>query len=148
MALEKSGTPDGTKVEENNKVYRNITLLPEEIIVETHFLNNNWACKEDHGMIVALNTEVTPELEKEGLSRDFVRNIQNIRKELDLYITDHIAVLWHTDSVLLSEAIIEYERYICSETLCDRLSNICYYDGCRHIIISGHDISVLVKKSV
>ena len=46
----------------------------------------------DLGLVAALDTTVTPELEAEGLARDLVRLVQQTRKDLDLAITDRIAL--------------------------------------------------------
>jgi isoleucyl-tRNA synthetase len=75
------------------------------------------ALKSDGYMTVALDTEVTPELEAEGLAREVVHHIQNLRKQSGFEITDRIAVDVATPSTRLMEALKSYRDYICKETL-------------------------------
>ena len=121
-----------------------VDLLPEEILVEKH-APGHLAVAEDHGLIVALNVDVTPELEREGLSRDIVRHIQQMRKELDLDLTDRIAVTWQTDDGVLQETLKEHAAYICGETLCDQLK-AGLADAGKQVKLGGHTICLAVGK--
>jgi isoleucyl-tRNA synthetase len=122
-----------------------IELAAEEIQVEQH-APDNLAVAEDHGLIVALNVEITPDLEREGLARDVVRHIQQMRKELDLDLIDHIAVAWHTDDALLAEAVREHAATIQAETLCDALVADSSGEG-KEVALSGKAIKLNVAKS-
>ncbi len=67
--------------------------------------------------VVALDTEVTPELEREGVARDLVRQIQEARKTEDLQITDRIEV-WVADaSDAVANAVADHRDYISSQVL-------------------------------
>lgn len=67
--------------------------------------------------VVALDTDVTPELEREGLARDLVRQIQDARKTEDLQVTDRVD-LWLGDlSADAADAAQEHEAYIASQVL-------------------------------
>ncbi len=103
------------------------------------------AVTEDHGLVVALNVNVTAELEREGLSRDVVRHIQQMRKELDLELTDRIEVAYDTSDEILQQALREHSEYICAETLCDKLSAGPCESG-KQIKLSGHEIMLAVKR--
>ena len=81
-----------------------------------------YAVSEDRGLIVAVDAEVTPELEREGLARDLIRHIQQRRKELDLEVTDRIAVGYDTGAEKLLRAIDEHRERIAAETLARQLS--------------------------
>jgi len=70
---------------------------------------------------MAIDIRITPELEREGLSRDIVRHIQQIRKELDLDLMDHINVAYETADEVLLQAIEENRQHIRGETLCNEL---------------------------
>jgi isoleucyl-tRNA synthetase len=67
-------------------------------------------------MTVALNTEITKELEDECAAREFVNRIQNIRKKADLKLTDRITVRCACPAPL-KEALTRFSEYICNETL-------------------------------
>ena len=66
-----------------------LQLTGEEILVESSS-PAGFAVAEDGGYVVALNTEITEELRREGLARDLVRTVQDARKEAGLEISDHI----------------------------------------------------------
>jgi len=65
---------------------------------------------------IALNTEITEALRNEGHAREFVNRIQNMRKSLELNVTDRIRVACTCDDALMT-ALMEHLDYICSETL-------------------------------
>ena len=61
-------------------------------------------------------TELTPELISEGLAREFVRRVQDLRKTGDLDIADRIN-LYYTATPGLQKAVEEFRDYIMAETL-------------------------------
>ncbi|MBN1543161.1 isoleucine--tRNA ligase [candidate division KSB1 bacterium] len=75
---------------------------------------------QDGDLTVALETEITQELRYEGLAREFVNRVQNMRKEGGLEVTDRIRV-WVQASPLLGEAIEKQADYVRNETLCEKL---------------------------
>ena len=66
--------------------------------------------------LAALVTELTPELVQEGLAREFVRRVQDLRKTAELEIADRI-VLYYDVTPGLAKALESYKEYICTETL-------------------------------
>ena len=94
-----------------------IELLPEEVEVRTH-AREGYAVAEERGLIVAVDTILTPELEREGLTRDLVRRIQNMRKEADFNIDDRITTHYQAEGQL-AEVMADPEQraYIGAETL-------------------------------
>ena len=78
----------------------------------------------DNTAVVQLDTQVYPELEKEGIARDFVRMIQNLRKEKDLDVSDRIVVRYKASSDLIDEALQQNKDYIMEQVLAvDMISN-------------------------
>ena len=71
----------------------------------------------DNTAVVQLDTQIIPELEKEGIARDFVRMIQSLRKEKGFDVSDRIQLTYTTDSSLVKEAIAEHEAYIKDQVL-------------------------------
>ena len=70
----------------------------------------------ENGVTIALETQLTEELEAEGLAREFVSKLQNIRKESGFEVTDRIAVVYSTNE--RAAAMLEAHRdYIVSEIL-------------------------------
>ena len=78
----------------------------------------------DNTAVVQLDTQVYPELEKEGIARDFVRMVQNLRKEKDLNVSDRIIVRYEASSDLIDEALQQNKDYIMEQVLAvDMISN-------------------------
>lgn len=77
-----------------------------------------WSVTVDGPVTVALDITVTPELKEEGLAREFVNRIQNLRKDKGLEVTDRISLLIEKNSNS-EDAIVNFNSYICSETLAD-----------------------------
>ncbi len=67
-------------------------------------------------IVVALETALTPELEKEGLAREFVSRVQNLRKQKDFEVSDRIRVIFRGSETLLA-ALSEHRKYVMEEVL-------------------------------
>jgi isoleucyl-tRNA synthetase len=80
-----------------------------------------WAAAQGVGCVVVLNTEVTPELLREGIAKDLIRVIQNQRKAIDCQYTDRISVSVEPAGEEVEQAIAEHAEMICEETLADTL---------------------------
>ncbi len=100
------------QVEVDGKTYE---ILPEEVEVRA-VAHEGFVVASEGSNIAALVTTLTPELEREGLSREFVRRVQDLRKTADLDISDRIDVVYEASSEL-AEAIRENAGYISNETL-------------------------------
>jgi isoleucyl-tRNA synthetase len=68
--------------------------------------------------VVVLDTEVTPELEREGLARDLVRMVQQARKDADFHVSDRIS-LWVTAGEDVAAAVEAHRAYIQAQVLAD-----------------------------
>jgi isoleucyl-tRNA synthetase len=79
-----------------------------------------WSVETEDGLSVALDTELSPELVKEGLAREFVNRIQNMRKEADFDVVDRITIGFE-GSDELEEAVESMKDYIKSETLAEEI---------------------------
>jgi len=75
--------------------------------------------------VVTLDTNLTDELKREGMARDFVRLVQTLRKEKDFNISDRIELCWHTESHELEQALNENKAYIMAQVLAVKTSNDC-----------------------
>lgn len=92
-----------------------LEILPEEVEVRAEARSGLEVASEG-AYLAALQTELTPELVREGLAREFVRRVQDLRKQADFDIADriHMQVSASPD---LEQAIREYQDYIMGETL-------------------------------
>ena len=83
--------------------------------------------RPDHGVAsdarykVAISTALTPELVAEGVSRELVRHLQNMRRSATFAITDHIVTYYQTEEPLVKQVIGVFGGYIGQETLSDEL---------------------------
>ncbi|MFD1138373.1 isoleucine--tRNA ligase [Paenibacillus urinalis] len=82
-------SPDGAELE----------VTSEELLIEKK-AKEGFAAASGYGLTVALNTEITPELEQEGLVREVVRAVQDTRKKLDLPIEKRVNLTLDVDHEL------------------------------------------------
>ena len=96
----------------NNESY---TLHREDIIIET-LAAEGFSAVSGGGITVGLTLELDDELIQEGIVRDLVRQVQNIRKEAGFSVEDRINIIWKLDSEF-EDAISKFREYFCNETL-------------------------------
>ncbi|HCO66764.1 MAG TPA: isoleucine--tRNA ligase, partial [Dysgonomonas sp.] len=94
-----------------------VELADVEIISEDI---EGWLVANEGRLTVALDITVSDELRKEGIARELVNRIQNLRKSTGLDITDRIKVVM-TDDDRIKEAVEEYKDYISGQVLADEL---------------------------
>jgi hypothetical protein len=75
-----------------------------------------WLVANENGLTVALDVTISPSLKAEGLAREIVNRIQNLRKESAFDVTDRILVQIDTTAAI-QEAIATHKAYICAEVL-------------------------------
>ena len=92
------------------------TLEESEIDVQTQN-REGFFVEVDAKKFVALSTELTHELVLEGMARELVNKIQNMRKEADFNVSDRIRLSLDTASALVEEAFEVHRDYILTETL-------------------------------
>ena len=98
---------------------KSIILTTEDVEISSQDIPG-WLVANANGLTVALDITLTEELKNEGIARELVNRIQDLRKDSGFEVTDKIKVqLQHNDS--LAKAIKENENYIKSETLTETL---------------------------
>ncbi len=95
-------------------------LLPTELMVST-IEPEGQAVVEEAGIVVAVDTELTEALISEGISRDFIRNVQNMRKDAEFDVSDRIRVFIDVAEEMQT-VIQEHQDYIANETLAEAIS--------------------------
>lgn len=98
-----------------------ITLEPADVQVGTEQATG-WVCADDRGIQLALSTEVSPALLREGMARDFIRQVQQLRKDADLEIETRITVSYSSDDPLVAEMLGEWGSMIQNETLANKIA--------------------------
>jgi len=96
-------------------------------------------------LAVALETKLTPELKLEGLARDIVRHIQNLRKSEDLQVDDKITVYYQGNEKILA-AFTKFAEYIKTETLSTTLKNTSKKTANR-LSILGEELLLSIEKN-
>ena len=104
-----------------------------------------WTVAVKNGITAALDIQITPELEQEGHARELINRIQNIRKDLDLALTDRIFVKLERRPALES-AIIHYNDYICREILADSIELVPSVERGTEIDVNEELLKVEVTK--
>ena len=119
------------------------TVIPEEFIDVRISSKEGFAVGSSQGVFVILDTTVTPELINEGLARELVSKVQQMRKALDLDMMDHIELSVNADEEV-SAMIEEYGDHIKGETLTDviRMTE----DELEKVSLNGHETGIAVKK--
>lgn len=79
----------------------------------------------DNKALVTLDTEVTDDLKREGMARDFVRLVQTLRKDKDFNISDRIELSYATADAELAKALEENKSYIADQVLAVKVDNGC-----------------------
>lgn len=106
-----------------------------------------WEVVSDGMLTVALDVTISEELRMEGLARELINRVQNMRKEQGLEVTDKIEVrLCSTNQSELAKMLAAYERYISNQILAnsiifaDKLSN-----GVEQILAEGLSTSIEIE---
>ncbi len=101
---------------------QDVRLESDDVLISTRQAAD-WASADDADIQVAISTQLNPELLREGMSRDFVRQVQKLRKDADLNIQDRISISYSAADPEVVVMVQEWSDYICSETLADQLSS-------------------------
>ena len=92
-----------------------VVLTPEDVVITSEDMPG-WLVAVDGSLTVALDIQISEDLRREGIARELVNRIQNLRKEKDFEVTDKIAVrIERRDEI--AEALEHFRDYICSQTL-------------------------------
>ena len=98
---------------------KTLTLSLEDVEISSQDIEG-WLVANSNGITVALDITISEELKQEGIARELVNRIQNIRKDSGFEVTDKIKVQLKRNG-LLEQAILKNEAYIKSETLTETL---------------------------
>lgn len=100
-----------------------VVLNPGDYMISSEDMPG-WLVATDGPLTLALDLEVSPELKNEGVARELVNRIQNIRKESDFDVTDKVEATVFADGEAyaeIEEALKSYKDYVCSQTLANTL---------------------------
>ena len=116
------------EIEKNKKTTINtsqgdIEISLDEIEIITEDIPG-WLVSHENNFTVALDITINDELRQEGIARDFVNRIQNLRKEKNFDVTDKIKVMFNSVDDFVNKSILENSSYVCNEILAEELKNV------------------------
>ncbi len=129
ITIEVNGKPEVLTADEVD-----VRLTPKE----------GFAAAQGKQLVVVIATEITDELRKEGLVREVVRALQDIRKEQNLAYDARIAVTYATDDASLNEAIDGFREYIAQEVLANSLVSGAADGDAKVVTVEGSELRLLV----
>ncbi len=97
----------------------NIPLTLEDVEIHTEDIPG-WTVATEGHLTVALDINVTEELKEEGIAREFINKIQNLRKDNDFEVIDRINLTIERHDAF-NKAILNHKDYICTQTLANQL---------------------------
>lgn len=100
-----------------------VTLEPEDVLVSVEQASD-WASADADGIQIALSTNLTEDLIAEGMARDLIRQVQQLRKEADLEENQRISIQWAAaeSAEVVSAAVQAWQSTIQTETRADSVT--------------------------
>ena len=123
-----------------------VVLAPDDVFIST-VQAADWACADEEGVQIAISTKLTPELLHEGIARDFVRQVQQLRKEADLEIEQRIQILHATTDADVLAALEAWGRYVREETLADSLQSAVAAASAKSVLVGTVEIPLWIQRS-
>jgi isoleucyl-tRNA synthetase len=124
-----------------------VQLSDEDVLVQTESRGGT-AVASDKGVTVAVDTELTPELIREGYARDIIRHVNNMRKDAGLKISDRIHLAYVADGAV-ADAFQIFADYISQETLTLALTAGPMADALYETAVSvgGQNVKLALRKA-
>jgi isoleucyl-tRNA synthetase len=116
-------------------------LTADEVEVRAN-RHEDFALAEDGGWAVALDLELDDELRREGLARELVRSLNDLRKDVGLDIADRVAVTVRADDEVWA-ALDAHRDYVMSEVLAVELTRAASGGG-HTLTVDGHEVVVTI----
>lgn len=106
-----------------------------------------WLVETQEGVTVAIDTELSGDLIAEGLAREFVNRVQNMRKDAGFEVIDRIKIKFNGSSNLV-ESVKSFSEYISNETLAEEIKNESKFNGgfFQDWKIGEYDCSIQIEK--
>ncbi|RPI70656.1 MAG: isoleucine--tRNA ligase, partial [Ignavibacteriales bacterium] len=150
-AIKAFGMEEITVLESGNEVEldiegEKIKVTPEDVeIISTEI--KGWVVESEGGVTVAIDTELNEQLLEEGIAREFVNRIQNMRKDAGFDVTDRIMIFFYGSEKLVN-AVNSFKNYISNETLAEVVDKDTAMDGNhkQDWKIGEYDCTIQIKK--
>jgi len=134
-----------SKLEKEGKLdIQGYEITPDDVEISTKDIPG-WTVTSDGKTTVALDLTLTDELKSEGIAREFINRIQNLRKEKDFDLTDRINIFLEENSPFLND-VKKNEEYISSEVLSDKIEIVSSLSNFNEIEIDEVNFKINVEK--
>ena len=121
-----------------------VELTLEDALISTQDIPG-WAVTSQDDLTVALDMTITDELMQEGLAREIVNRVQNLRKTGGFEVTDRIELLIEKNDKI-NNAVAKYGDYICNETLAT-ITQVDALDGIEaEELVEGINVKLKIQK--
>ncbi len=121
-----------------------IALTLEDVEITSQDIPG-WLVASENGLTVALDINIDDELRKEGITRDLVNRIQNLRKDNGLEVQDKINIELSSKDEMVVEAVKSYKEYLCSETQATALNVVDTVEGGETMEIDEWKVDVKIS---
>ncbi len=135
--------------EKNNGTHLDIDGVSVDLTLEDALISTQdipgWAVTSQDDLTVALDMTITDELMQEGLAREIVNRVQNLRKTGGFEVTDRIELLIENNEKT-DAAVEKFSDYICNETLAT-ITKVDILDGVEaEELVEGVNVKLMIKK--
>ena len=121
-----------------------ITLTLEDVEISSEDIPG-WLVASEGNLTVALDVTITDNLRKEGIARDLVNRIQNIRKDMGLEVQDKIKVSLEETDAIVNAAVNDFKEYICTEVQALSFDLVNTLNGGRQIEMDEFNLNLKVE---
>jgi len=107
---------DISAIEKNGTLAKDgFDLVLEDVLISSEDIEG-WTVANEGALTVALDITLTEDLKKEGIAREFINRVQNLRKDMGLEVLDKIGIEVEKDGEFVTAALTEFKDYISTET--------------------------------
>ncbi|GHT34304.1 hypothetical protein FACS189434_10220 [Bacteroidia bacterium] len=121
-----------------------VLLAAEDVEITTEDMPG-WTVTNEGRLTVALDITVTPELEREGIARELVNRIQNLRKQNGYEITDKISIRIEAKTEI-NDTVTDFGQYIAAQTLGKSIELVEKLDNAVELDLEDYVVRILIGK--
>jgi len=130
--------------EKGNIMVQGYSIALEDVEIFTKDIPG-WTVASENKLTVALDLTITEELRAEGVAREFINRVQNLRKDKDFEITDKIIIILEKNNPYLQE-ILKNKEYISNEVLAQEITTATEIEG-ENIDIDDKEFKININKA-
>lgn len=122
-----------------------IPITAEDVEIRSQDIPG-WSVASEAGLTVALDITLSDELKQEGIARDVVNRVQNMRKDMGLEVQDKIRISIQRGDELINSALRSNQEYICTETQAVSLDIVELLSHGTEIEMDEHTLIMKIEK--